>query len=94
MAGAATPHDGLIIARTILPDVIICDAAMPKMSGPEVIHQLKLDPTTAHIPVILMTGVADAEPFQHVPWTNFLAKPFTPLELRDAIYSASVSKGS
>jgi CheY-like chemotaxis protein len=94
VAEAATPKDGLIIARTLLPDVIICDAAMPKMSGPEVIHQLKQDSTTANIPVILMTGVADSEPFQHVPWTNFLAKPFTPVELRDAILSASVKGGA
>jgi hypothetical protein len=37
-----------------------------------------------------MTGIAESHLFQHVAWTNFLAKPFSPEELRDAIYSASV----
>jgi CheY-like chemotaxis protein len=90
IATAVTPQDGLLMARTLLPDVILCDAAMPKMSGPEVIQQLKTDPATAHIPVVLMTGIAESHLFQHVAWTNFLAKPFSPEELRDAIYSASV----
>jgi CheY-like chemotaxis protein len=94
IAAAVTPQDGLIMARTLLPDVILCDAAMPQMSGPEVIQKLKSDPATANIPVVLMTGIADSAPFQHVPWTNFLAKPFTPEELRDAIYSASVRWGA
>ena len=86
---AKTPQEGLALARSLVPDVILCDAAMPKMSGPEVIQILKTDPATAHIPVVLITGAADSELFAHVPWTNFLAKPFSPRELRDAIYSAS-----
>ena len=91
---ASTPQDGLRIARERLPNVILCDAAMPKMSGPEVIRLLKEDPATAQIPVVLITGAADAEMFQHVPWTNYLAKPFTVEELRDAIFSASAKCGA
>jgi CheY-like chemotaxis protein len=91
---AASPEEGLSMARALLPDVILCDAAMPKMSGPEVIRILKEDPATVPIPVVLITGAADADLFQHVPWTNYLAKPFTVEELRDAIYSASVKWGA
>ena len=87
---AATPHEGLSMAKAMLPNVILCDAAMPKMSGPEVIRLLKEDASTAHIPIVLITGAADADLFQHVPWTNYLSKPFTVEELRDAIYSASI----
>ncbi len=75
-------------ARTYLPDVILCDASMPYLSGPQVITLLKNDPTTVNIPVILMTAVAEAHMFSDVPWTSFLAKPFTPQELREAIVSA------
>jgi CheY-like chemotaxis protein len=92
LAAAVTPEDGLIMARQLLPDVILCDAAMPKLSGPQVIQMLKEDPATAHIPVILMTGIAESHLFDHVPWTNFLAKPFGARELRDAIYSASLRR--
>jgi CheY-like chemotaxis protein len=87
---AATPADGLAKARTLLPNVILCDASMPRMSGPEVIQLLKNDPATAHIPVVLMTGIAEAYMFESVPWTGFLAKPFAPDELRDAVSSAAV----
>jgi CheY-like chemotaxis protein len=57
---ARTPQEGLALARSLVPDVILCDAAMPKMSGPEVIQILKTDPATAHIPVVLVTGTADS----------------------------------
>ena len=93
VAVASTPQDGLRMAKEIMPNVILCDAAMPKMSGPEVIRILKEDPATVHIPVVLITGAADADLFVHVPWTNYLSKPFTVEELRDAIYSASVKGG-
>ena len=39
LAAAVTPEDGLLMAHKLLPDVILCDAAMPKMSGPEVIQR-------------------------------------------------------
>jgi CheY-like chemotaxis protein len=94
VAVAATPQDGLRLAKEMMPNVILCDAAMPKMSGPEVIRILKEDPATLQIPVVLITGAADADLFQHVPWTNYLAKPFTVEELKDAIYSASIKWGA
>jgi CheY-like chemotaxis protein len=82
------PRQGLEMARTSRPDVILCDAAMPDLSGPQLISMLKTDATTAHIPVILMTAVAEAHMFSHVAWTSFLAKPFSAKELREALVSA------
>jgi len=82
------PKEGLKLARTVQPDVILCDAAMPGMSGSQLITIWKSDPVTAAIPVILMTAVAEAHMFSHVPWTSFLAKPFSAKELREAIVSA------
>jgi CheY-like chemotaxis protein len=93
VVGAVTPEEGLAMAQQFLPDVILCDAAMPKMSGPEVIQRLKANPVTTSIPVVLMTGIAESHLFDHVPWTSFIAKPFSPEELRDAIYSASTKRG-
>jgi len=82
------PRQALPAARTYLPDVILCDASMPYLSGPQVITLLKDDPMTVDIPVILMTAVAEAHMFSDVPWTSFLAKPFTPQELREALINA------
>lgn len=83
------PKKGLEMARTLKPDVILCDAAMPDFSGPQLITLLKSDAATAWIPVILMTAVAEAYMFSHVAWTSFLAKPFSAKELREAIVSAA-----
>ena len=73
------------------PDVILCDAAMPHVSGPEVIEHLKGNPATAHIPIVLMTGFAESHMFGHVGWTGFLSKPFSAVELFGALHHAIAS---
>jgi len=83
---------GLEMARTHLPDVVLCDADMADLSGAQVIQILKADPATAHIAIVLMTGIADADMFLHVQWNSFLAKPFARKELSDAISNALATK--
>jgi CheY-like chemotaxis protein len=61
------------------PDAVLCDVLMPEMSGYEVLERLKSDPSTAHVPVLLLTGAY--EPFDEDRATRggaagFLAKPF------------------
>lgn len=80
---------GLSLKREALPDLILCDAVMPGLTGPQLISMLKGNAETAHIPVVLMSGFASAEMFSHVPWAGFLEKPFGPKELRAAIESAA-----
>jgi CheY-like chemotaxis protein len=82
------PKEAVALVRKTNPDVILCDAAMEHMSGPEVIENLKADPATAHIPIVLMTGFAESHMFSHVPWTGFLSKPFGPSELIAALHHA------
>ena len=85
------PKEALALVRKTKPDVILCDAAMPVMCGPEVIEKLKADPETAHTPVVLMTGFAESHMFGHVGWTGFLSKPFTAAELIGALHHAVVT---
>jgi two-component system cell cycle response regulator len=40
------------------PDIILLDMILPKLSGPDVLARLKQDPATAHIPVIVLTGLS------------------------------------
>ena len=57
----STAIDGeqaLQMAREKLPDLILLDMLLPKMTGPDVLHALKKDSTTAEIPVIVCTGLS------------------------------------
>jgi CheY-like chemotaxis protein len=49
---------GLELARSSLPDLILCDYTLPDMLGDEVCQRLADDPATAHIPIILMSSSA------------------------------------
>ena len=66
------------------PDLIVLDVMMPYMDGFEVLKTLKADPSTAEIPVIMLTAKAqDADVFRG--WQSgvdcYLTKPFNPMEL-------------
>ncbi|WP_281193208.1 response regulator [Candidatus Accumulibacter aalborgensis] len=52
-------EDGLDAARQIgssLPDVLVTDVDMPGMGGFELTRQLRGDPRTAHVPIIMVTS--------------------------------------
>jgi CheY-like chemotaxis protein len=53
---AADPREGLRDARAERPDAIVLDLVMPEMSGFDVLAQLKEDPTTMDIPVVVLTS--------------------------------------
>ncbi|MBF9220243.1 hybrid sensor histidine kinase/response regulator transcription factor [Hymenobacter ruricola] len=82
---AADGKAGVTLARAEVPDLIVSDVMMPGLSGYEVCQALKTDPATSHIPVVLLTARsgpdARLEGFE-TGADSFLAKPFSPRELR------------
>jgi len=50
--------EALQILERVHPDVIVTDMQMPKMSGSELITELKKNPRTADIPIIIVAGRA------------------------------------
>ena len=54
---AVDGEEGLRLARTETPDLILLDLIMPKMQGFEVLRILKQDPATADIPVIVLSNL-------------------------------------
>ena len=50
--------DGLAFARAYRPDLIVLDHSMPDLTGVEVARELKADPATAGVPILLMTALS------------------------------------
>ena len=70
------------------PDVVLLDIVMPGLDGMEVLERLKADADLRHIPVIMISGVDDAESIVRCIETgadDFLPKPFDPVILRARI---------
>jgi len=85
---AMTAADGLHQARTGNPRVILLDVELPDGDGYTVCRELKADPATAGIPVILCTArgeALDEADRAGVEADAYLPKPFSPSGLRDLV---------
>jgi CheY-like chemotaxis protein len=51
-------QEGLLRAQDKRPDLILLDMMLPTLEGTEVLRQLKEDPITNHIPVIVLSGLS------------------------------------
>jgi two-component system phosphate regulon response regulator PhoB len=60
MTFAGDGDEALLMAGENLPDLILLDMMLPKMSGPDVLKALKKEPVTAAIPVVVLTGLSQA----------------------------------
>ena len=55
---AADGHQAVSLAKSKQPDLILMDLGMPGMDGWDATAQLKLDPETRHIPIIVLSAHA------------------------------------
>ena len=58
MTFAGDGDEALLMAGENLPDLILLDMMLPKMSGPDVLKALKKEPVTAAIPVVVLSTSA------------------------------------
>lgn len=57
MCSAGDGEEGLRVAREKLPDLIVLDMMLPKLSGPQLLDALKKAITTKTIPVIVLSSL-------------------------------------
>jgi DNA-binding response OmpR family regulator len=87
---ASDGESGFTLAVESVPDIILLDVQMPGLNGFVVCEKLKKEPSTAEIPVILMSAVVDDESFQRHAKLRYhadayLQKPFMKSELQDLV---------
>jgi DNA-binding response OmpR family regulator len=77
---APTAQEGLELAKSDWPELILLDYLLPDMKGDEVTRKLSDDPDTANVPIVYMSGFgADLQSEQNASRNviGFLNKPFT-----------------
>ncbi len=81
---AVDGEEGLRMAREWTPELIVSDVMMPEMDGFQLCQALKNDQRTSHIPLILLTALADDEDkIRGLQYRadDYLTKPFNMTEL-------------
>lgn len=98
---ATNGENALALLEHVTPELILMDAVMPGLDGFETTRRIKHDPRFAHIPVIFMTGLTEAE---HVVkaleagGVDYVRKPIVVEELlarlRVHLANARIARGS
>ena len=89
-------EDALNLLGTFLPDIVLADIDMPKVNGYNLCEKIKKDPSTSHIPVVLLAGAfepIDEELARQVGADDSVIKPFESQELISKI-NAVLALGS
>jgi two-component system cell cycle response regulator DivK len=81
---AVTGEEGIRMAETHRPDLILMDIQMPVLDGYEATRQIKANAELRNIPIIVVTSYAlsgDDVKAQAAGADGYVAKPFSPREL-------------
>ncbi|MEM9765167.1 MAG: response regulator [Pseudomonadota bacterium] len=78
------------VARALseMPSVVVLDVMMPGCDGFEALRQLRADPRTAHMPVVMLTAKGqreDRDTAVRLGASAFITKPFSNSEVVDAV---------
>ncbi|MBW4564536.1 MAG: response regulator [Mojavia pulchra JT2-VF2] len=85
----ASASEGLTKAEVEQPDAILLDIMMPNMDGLATFQQLRTNPATWHIPVIVLTAkLTNLKRFAQIGVAAMLAKPFNPMSLARQVATA------
>ncbi len=91
---AADGEEAVSAAQEHHPDVILLDGEMPRLHGFDACRQIKADPSTQNITVIMVTAKAQDEDRQRgleAGADGYIRKPFSPRELLEHLRSLSAA---
>ncbi|MBN1370976.1 MAG: response regulator [Anaerolineaceae bacterium] len=75
-------------AKEVMPDIILMDVRMPRMTGYEACAAMKADPAIADIPVVFLSAKGQENEIQtglSAGASEYLLKPFAPMELSERV---------
>ncbi len=81
-------RDGLAAVATVQPDLVILDLMLPGMDGMAILGQLRKDPLTQDLPVMMLTAKGqgrDREAATRAGVSTFMTKPFSNSEMVAAV---------
>jgi CheY-like chemotaxis protein len=84
VVAANNGEEAVQLAFKEIPDLILTDVRMPKMSGYEACQRIKAEPTTKHIPVVFLTARGQEQEVQAgiaAGGDEYLLKPFEQAQL-------------
>ena len=88
------------MVREHKPDAVIVDIMMPELNGHSLIIELRKDPATKHIPIMVVTGLTKGERRSPEEWRRvldveaFLQKPLKAEELLEAVKRVLLGKSA
>ena len=83
-------EEALQVARGRHPELVLLDVNMPKLDGFEVCRQLKTDPETAGIKVVILSARGadtDRARGREAGADDYFIKPFSPIQLLNKVYA-------
>lgn len=85
---AENGKSGVELALKEKPSIIVCDIMMPELDGYGVLHLVRKNPGTQHIPFIFLTAKTERSDFRkgmEMGADDYITKPFEDIELLNAV---------
>jgi two-component system cell cycle response regulator DivK len=85
---AGTAEDGIVLARSRKPDLVLMDIQLPGMNGIDALKVLRADAATARIPVIAVTASVmqqDRNLITEAGFDGYIGKPINLKEFIDTV---------